>query len=238
MDKIYLCLVLLLSIHVRAELFISTTSSVFTVPEGKVAFITGLWSSGIPSEFGPGPDGYGTVRIAKEGGSTAWLGLSPSPGLIVLAGPLTLTFTNEIALSYRMLTNSTFETLVAPNKTIEVPAGKTLRILGRSFTSTTFIKKAKIGPVTVDIRGDAEIDGPVTVQISQPDVDVGLTTSDVLTYYFTDRAIVLPAHIAIQAATGSSEINVEKSSNLQNWQSAIVIPIANEEKVFYRLRFK
>lgn len=166
-------------------------------------------------------------------------------GLTALAGPMELVLSNRVAISCRFITNTTIQTPViklGSTNTIVVPEGKTLHFMSFgidgypvSVLNATLIQ----GSTKVDgydIYGGSEFDGPLTIVVENPDPGMDTSIGYTLAYYITDQAVVLPDQAGLQSPTGSFEIQLQKSSDLENWNTSVVLPRSSETKEFYRLQ--
>lgn len=148
-----------------------------------------------------------------------------------------------VAVSYRFLQNSPIHCLLAsPNSTnvISVPAGKNIRFFGVTFLwgNTGYgIINLQNGTNTlynVLIDGGDEFAGPLTLTAVNP----AGSYSQLISYYFTDAFFAVPDTGYIQGPTGSFEIAVEKSADLNAWSPVVVYNTGSDQKAFYRLRIQ
>lgn len=242
-------------------------ADVFVAPGDKVVFLavptnqTMLISSISLGNFqsGSGTPSSPVQGLVVQQGVTNNIVLSnaghdPAPhapiGPYALNGPCQIAFVNNlsptipapVAVSYKLLQNSLLHSLiVTPNSTntISIPAGKSVRFFSPTWlgVSTGFITFQDGTNTIYDaaINYGDEFSGPLTITAINPDSS---GYSQLISYYFTDDFFVVPDTGCIRGPTGSFELAIEKSADLNVWAPVVVYNTASDQKAFYRLRLQ
>lgn len=179
----------------------------------------------------PSDTPYAAATLGSQTGVLLFEGRDPK----ILAGPGELVFTNGTFVSFRRLHNLAFRsTLAIPNAgstSIVIAPGDTLRVASvvGAVRSARFTRGAK--NVVGRVEPGQEFSGPLTIELLQPP-----NTPVLYTYFVTEDFAVLPDLGLLQGPTGTFEITVERSADLQTWHPVVVQPSSSEQKAFYRLR--
>lgn len=149
-------------------------------------------------------------------------------------GPSELVLPTNTCFSFKRLENTTVQMLVVSNTqtgVVSVPSNKTIKFFLPLSTSSSFQGAIQKGPQIAAgyVFGGAEFTGPCTIQIPGPIV---------VSYYFTEDALVLPQAKVIQGPTGSFEIAIEKSYDLTNWFPVVAHNSVSDQKAFFKLRIR
>ncbi len=248
MIRLIVLLILLAQGSVQAELFVGPTTPAhrFVLAAGQVAMISGIHPKFLYNseggKLGPEAPELGASIVTSTETNVVYFG-ECNQGTTALAGPLELVVSNTVAISYRVITNTSIQTPVIKSGTthrIEIPAGKTLRFLAfgidgyRLLLPNSEITQGANHFTGYDIYGGAEFDGPLTLSFTYPSFEGAKGFS--LPYYISDQATVLPDQAALQAPTGNFELQVQKSSDLVHWSPSVVLPRSSDTKSFYRIR--
>lgn len=246
----------LLALRAPADVFVAPSNEVafLTVPTNQTMLISSVKLGSFDGSSSGSLQGWivqngitNTLSLTDQTGSAA-----KSSGPFAIEGPCQIAFQAgvigdsyqpaPVVVSYTLLRNSLLHsTLVAPGSTnqISVPAGKSVRFL--AFTSDGMdydVFSFQNGTNTVfDVRvnsGD-EFAGPLTVTVKNP---AWSSYSELVSYYFTDDFFAVPDTGFISGPTGSFEIAVEKSADLNAWVPVVVYDTASDQKAFYRLRIQ
>ncbi len=257
-NPLLICLAILLGCQatLRAELFIGPTTSAnrFTLATGQAALISAIYQR---TQYDAAFAKTNSVRVEARiiyGGATNRVYVAECKGgTTALVGPMELVVDSPVVITYKPVANTAFQCLVVKpgtTSTLTVPAGKTIRFL--SFGLDGYVPLMTDAKLTspagtfqgLEVYGNAEFDGPATLQFFYPDFDVIFGPPPVgeeqkaytLPYYLVDHSIALPDQASLQSPLGAFELQLQKSLVLQTWFPSVTIPKQEDQKAFYRLR--
>ena len=247
-----LCLLALAApLLAHAELFIGPTTATnrFVLAAGQAAIISRIYPQ---TQYNATQTLTNTVPMAASiiaSGATNPVYIAECrQASTALAGPMELVLTTPGVISYRVVANSSIESLVVKpgtTNTLVVLAGKSLRFFAYGLDGYTplipnvELIRDKVSFKSIDIHGNEECTGPVVLRFVYPVFPPNPGNPQkafTLPFYVTDQALVLPDQAVLQSPTGGFEIQVQKSTDTQNWFPSITVPAASDTKAFYRLR--
>jgi hypothetical protein len=240
----------------QAELFIgpTTVSNRFVLATGQAAIISAIYPRSLyDTNYQKTNEVSVDARILSGGTTTRVYVAACKQFTTALVGPVELAVSNSVVISYKVVTNTSIVCpLIKPGttNTIVIPSGKSAHFFAfgldgfNPIIPDAEIIKGGVSAQGVDIYGEAEFDGPVTIRFFNPDFDAifGLPPGAppqkayTLPYYLTDQAVVLPDQAVLQSPTGNFEIQMQKSYDLKDWFPSMMIPAVNDQKAYYRLR--
>jgi hypothetical protein len=133
-----------------------------------------------------------------------------------------------------------------PAATIDIPAGRTLHLLrpvswrgdqGMPFWVAGVTVSNSVAVVhNLLIEGDS-FPGPLSLTFTTNSIygEAGFLGC-LVTCYFTEEFATIPEVGAIQVPAGKSQIQVEKSDDLQNWRTVFFNQVPADTRGFYRLK--
>lgn len=174
----------------------------------------------------------------------------PNPG--ALSGPLQLQFKNDnIHLEFQRVQITNIFTVVfdATNGvTLNVPPGKNVNFIKPvswtdSFTAANWGAIVTLSNNTTTVvsalNGGESFSGPLSIELragSAFAVGDSSFIAGLVTYYFTEEFATIPAVGVIQVPAGQSQIQIEKSEDLQNWRTVFFNQVPDDTRGFYRLK--
>ena len=235
----------LISLSVRAEIFLGSSNSVnsLVVASNEVILI-----SAARIEFNSDNMGSFSGQINLNG-TMQPLGIyDTGEKPLALAGPATLNFpadsgTNSlpVCICFQRITGSSIQSLYVPVggstnsfPSIQIPAGKTCHFfcpVGYSYSGFVNVQTGSNTVNNIQILGGEEFSGPANLTFSG-----ALFSGAVVSFYQTDDALNLPNGV-LQGSTGSFVITVEKSADLKNWSPTMIQSTGESRAAFYRLNF-
>lgn len=237
---------LVCGITVQAETFLGVTSATnrLTVGTNEAIIIThfAVQNSG---EYQLVKDG--NIHLLYGSAFRGPGGLSTSPNNpSALAGPCELILTNQALVNFRRIPTSSIQTFVlgpsaATNTaSIVLSAGQAARLF-QPLPSPYVLTGGNTGVSRGTNRFDFDVSFEANDEFSGP---LGLVfrgpTSGSYSFVFSiailDDAQIVPQGVTVQAATGASQLVVEKSSNLTNWVPTVFQDLNQDQKAFFRLR--
>ncbi len=229
-------------ITVKADTFLGVTSATnrLTVGTNEAIIIThfDVQNSG---EYQLVKDGNIHRLYGFEGGLHV---LNPNnPG--ALAGPCELILTNRALVNFRRIPSASLQTFVlAPSATantaqLTLSTGQAARLFKPFPVSVYNARNISVSRGTNQfdiygsVEGNDEFSGPLGFVFRGP---TGGSDSFVFSIAILDDAQIVPQGVTVQAATGASQLLVEKSSNLTNWVPTVFQDLNQDQKAFFRLR--
>jgi len=241
------------SLRSSAELFSSSTNFVqtLTVASNEVIFVSSV-------SFTPTAGGCKAsilqsnilheILIADE----PWYPQAENLHLTALAGPLLLQCPkNNIHLEFqRVLLTNVFTVFTTGSNSIalDIPPGRSVRFIEvqsnpvYEFPPTYITRSAHLtmsNSVTTTskfIFGGETFSGPLTATVRAGEEFGGPVSGAMITYCYTEEFATIPAVGAIQVPAGQSQIQVEKSDDMQNWRTVFFNQTPADTRGFYRLK--
>lgn len=160
-----------------------------------------------------------------------------------IAGPHTVTITNATLVTFQRVQGSAVQTIILPpdsTNMINLPSGKTIQFFDAlpSNRSISVQIKSPSSTNNYSIFGGGfgsynhpVLSGPATLSIINP---YG-TPYALVSYYFTDQVLQLPPQGFLAVPAPRSEIDIQKSYDLINWQPIGAFNTSSENGAFFRL---
>ena len=241
--------VFLISLGVRAEIFLGSSNSVnsLVVASNEVILIsaTRIEDNGFPAFAGQ-------INLNGTMQSLGMDGYCEKP--LALAGPATLSFpadsgTNSlpVCICFQRISGSSIQSIYVPynspdlSPVVQVPAGITCHLFrpicdnnGGSTAIFANVQTTSNVVNNVQIFGGEEFTGPVNLAFNNQDYNAN--NGAVISFYQTEDALNLPSGV-LQGPTGSFVITVQKSTDLKNWSPTMIQSTGESQAAFYRLSF-
>jgi hypothetical protein len=223
----------------------SNQTNRLVIPGNAAIIISALLGPGIVCGLCD-PDPVTATYVTPSGNSDVLLRQNPGGPNFALSGPAELIMNSPGGLSYKVLYRTPITSMiVAPGATnrLDIPLEKTAKFFkalssspgGAAVTPERMRFAARKGGATLwgSIGGGEEFTGAITLDFSPSELPM---QQGVLSYYFTEDFAPLPELGVLQGPSGTFEVVVEKSVDLQSWFPIVAHQTDSLQKAFYRVR--
>jgi hypothetical protein len=240
----------------NAELFSSSTNFIqtLTVATNEAVFFSGIafapYANSVPNCKATVLQ-YGRARDVIFADVNSGDGIHYGRVMRGITGPLQLQFPNSnVHLEFQrvQLTNMvTVFTDGSNSVAISIPSGRSIKFIevqsfvanvnSGSLATTAYLTLSNsVTTASRLIVGGEVFSGPSTAYICAGSEYGSSPFGAMVTYCLTEEFAAIPAVGAIQVPAGQSQIQVEKSDDLQNWRSVMINQVSSDTRGFYRIK--